>query len=119
MAEKEKPAKQQPKNLQLELPPDLDAIYANLVGVSFTPGEFVLDFGRTLPGQRSLKVLSRLLMSPVGAKMFYRALGTRLARYEATFGEIKMPGSGNPSLADELFRGVQPPDTPPDSPPEE
>jgi len=112
MADKENEAKKKPRPLKLELPPDLDAVYANLVGVSYTPGEFVLDFGRTLPGQRNLKVLSRLLMSPVGAKMFYRALGTRLARYEASFGEIKMPGGGHPSLADELFRGVQPPEPP-------
>lgn len=119
MTEQPQPAKKKPKKLRLELPPDLDAVYANLVGVSYTPGEFVLDFGRTLPGQRSLKVLNRLLMSPVGAKMFYRALGTRLARYEAAFGEIKMPGSGQSSLADELFRGVQPPESPPEAPPEE
>ncbi|MCD4671715.1 MAG: DUF3467 domain-containing protein, partial [Anaerolineaceae bacterium] len=62
------------------------------------------------------------LMSPVGAKMFYRALGTRLARYETAFGEIKMPGRDQFSLADELFRGVQPPEQPPeqpDSPPED
>jgi len=114
MTEQPQPEKKPPQKLQLELPPDLDAVYANLVGVSYTPGEFVLDFGRTLPGQRSLKVLSRLLMSPVGAKMFYNALGSRLARYEAAFGEIKMPGSGQSSLADELFRGVQPPESPPE-----
>jgi hypothetical protein len=101
-----------PPQLQLELPPDLDAIYVNLVGVSYTPGEFILDFGRTLPGQRTLKVLSRLLMSPLGAKMFYQALGSRLVRYEATFGEIKMPGQDQSSLADELFRSLQPPDGP-------
>lgn len=117
MADQAKPEKKRPK-LQLELPPDLDAIYANLVGISYTPGEFVLDFGRTLPGQRSLKILSRLLMSPVGTKMFYRALGARLARYEAAFGEIKMPGRNQSSLADELFRGVQSPEQP-DSPPED
>jgi hypothetical protein len=111
MADQPQP-ENKPPQLQLELPPDLDAIYVNLVGVSYTPGEFILDFGRTLPGQRSLKVLSRLLMSPLGAKMFYQALGSRLARYEATFGEIKMPGQGQTTLADELFRGVQPPDPP-------
>ena len=114
MTEQPLPERKPPQKLQLELPPDLDAVYANLVGVSYTPGEFILDFGRTLPGQRNLKVLSRLLMSPIGAKMFYTALGSRLARYEAAFGEIKMPGSGQSSLADELFRGVQPPESPPE-----
>lgn len=114
MTEENAPAENKPPVLKLELPQDLEATYVNLVGVSYTPGEFVLDYGRTLPGQHSLKVLTRLLMSPLGAKMFYQALGSRLLRYEATFGEIKMPVRGQSTLADELFRGLHPPETPPE-----
>jgi hypothetical protein len=44
-------------------------------------------------------------MSPLGAKLFHRALTENLSRYEAAFGEIKVPGTK--SLADFLFR--QPP----------
>jgi hypothetical protein len=54
-------------------------------------------------------------MSPLGAKLFYRALAENLARYEASFGEIKIPG-GN-SLADFLFKPPQTPSAPP-TPPE-
>jgi hypothetical protein len=52
-------------------------------------------------------VQSRILMSPVSAKLFYRALAENLSRYEAAFGEINIPGGV--SLADTLFR---PPDRP-------
>jgi hypothetical protein len=60
--------------------------------------------------------MARLLMSPMGLKLFFLALGENLARYEATFGEIKLP-PGNTGLAGDLFRRVQPPE-PPEAPPE-
>jgi hypothetical protein len=44
-------------------------------------------------------------MSPIGAKLFYRALGDNLSKYEANFGEIKLPGGI--SLAEHLFRPPQ------------
>jgi hypothetical protein len=46
-------------------------------------------------------------MSPLGAKLLQRALAENLSRYEAAFGEIKVPGEG--SLADFLFRPPAPP----------
>ena len=49
-------------------------------------------------------------MSPVAAKLFYRALGENLAHYEAAFGTIPVPG--DTSLADNLFRGIHPPEPP-------
>ena len=99
-----------PSGLPLELPDDLPVQYANLVRISHTPAEFVLDFAALLPAQPHTKVLSRLLMSPVGVKSFYRALGENLARYEATFGEISLPG--DLSLAQDLFRSTPPAEGP-------
>ena len=46
-------------------------------------------------------------MSPLGAKLLQRALAENLARYEAAFGEIKVPGQN--SLADFLFKPPAPP----------
>jgi len=86
----------------------MEPAYSNLVRISHTPAEFVLDFARLLPGSAAARVVARLLMSPVGAKLFYRALGENLARYEAAFGEITLPGG--PSLAENLFRPAQPPE---------
>jgi hypothetical protein len=49
-------------------------------------------------------------MSPIGAKLFYLALGENLGRYEASFGPINVPG--NSPLANELFGGRLPPERP-------
>jgi hypothetical protein len=85
----------------MELPAGLEAVYSNLVRISHTPAELVFDFARLLPGQAVGRVVSRLIMSPVGAKLFYRALAENLARYEAAFGEIPLPGAS--ALANNLF----------------
>jgi len=97
------PAKQLP---QIEIPEDLEPVYVNVVRITHSPSEMVLDFARILPGTTPTKVISRLLMSPLSAKLFYRALGENLAKYEANFGEIKLPGGGE-SLAEHLFRPPQ------------
>ena len=112
-----KPAAPSP---ELELPPDLQALYVNLVRISHSPAEIVFDFAQSLAGTPQIRVLSRLVMSPIGAKLFLRALGDNLARYEATYGEIPLPG--DLSLVSELFRpSPNPPDSnpKPDPPPQE
>jgi hypothetical protein len=93
----------------LSLPPDLKPVYVNLVRIGHTPMELTFDFACMLPGQEPTQIQSRLVMSPVGAKLFLRALAENLARYEAAFGEVHLPG--DPSLATDLFRGIHPPET--------
>src|ERR1700690_3083043 len=97
-----------PKNVgpHLELPADLVPVYSNLVRISHSPAELVFDFACLLPDQPSARVLARLLLSPIGAKLFFRAFGENLARYEAAFGQINLPGE--PSLATDLFGFIQP-----------
>jgi len=85
-----------------DLPDDLESKYVNFVRISHTASEFVLDFSLLLPGVEKPKVDSRLVMSPIAAKLFLRAMTENLSRYEAKFGEINLPG--NHSLADDLFR---------------
>lgn len=92
----------------LEVPADLIAVYANLVRIAHSPSELVLDFAHLLPGTVPARVNTRVVMSPLGAKLLHRALTENLARYEKAFGEIKVPGEA--SLADYLFR---PPPTKP------
>jgi hypothetical protein len=91
---------------RLEVPEDMEPAYVNVVRITHSPSELVLDFARMLPGLSPSKVISRLLMSPLSAKLFYQALGENLTKYEANFGEIKIPG-GTSSLADHLFRPPQ------------
>ncbi len=98
--------KKPPKNtkqIKLEVPPELDAIYSNQVLIAHTPSELVLNFAQMIPGSNSAKVKSQIMMSPIGAKLFQKALEDNLAKYEANFGEIKLPGGGS-TLAEQLFR---------------
>ena len=95
---KETPAKKVPV---INIPPDLEAVYANLARITHSPSEFVFDFAQMLPGMKEPGFKSRILLSPLSAKLIYKALGDNLAKYERTFGEIQIPG---PSLADSLFQ---------------
>ena len=97
----------------MEVPPDLPIEYVNLVRIAHSPSEMVFDFAHLLPGSGPAKVTARLVMSPIGAKLFYRALTENLARYEAAFGAISIPG--DPSLVENLFRPPAPP-APPEKP---
>jgi hypothetical protein len=95
---------------ELHLPDDLQSLFTNMVRVSHTPAEIVLDFAQLLPGQATIEVLSRIIMTPMGAKLFYAALRDNLMRYEAAYGEINIPRGT--SLASDLFRSVHPPKNP-------
>ena len=94
----------------LQVPPDLEDEYVNLVRIAHSPAELVFDFARLLPGEVPAKIRARIVMSPLGAKLLFRALADNLAKYESAFGEIKIPGDN--SLADYLFHSPQPPDKP-------
>ncbi len=94
----------------LEIPAELAIEYVNMVRIAHSPSELVFDFAQLLPGSNAAKITSRIVMSPLGSKLFHRALTENLSRYEAAFGEIKMPGG--PTLADNLFHSINPPEKP-------
>lgn len=96
---------QNKKPRKVSLPADLEVHYANLVRISHSPSEFVLDFAQALPGVPNPVIKSRVLMNPLSVKLVHKALGENLAKFEDKFGEIQTPGSS--SLAQNLF---QPPE---------
>lgn len=98
---------------KLEMTPDLEAIYANLVRITHSPSEIVIDFALLLPGSPTAPIKARVLMSPLSAKLFHRALGENLAKFESNIGDIPMPGEN--TLAARLFR---PPQNPSEEEPE-
>jgi hypothetical protein len=103
------PARPTPPQLpQLEVPADLEVEYVNLVRIAHSPSELVFDFAQLLPGTGQANVSSRIIMSPLGAKLLQRALAENLSKFEAAFGEIHVPG--DTTLADHLFH---PPGQPP------
>jgi len=83
-----------PGNLQVHLD---DAVaeghYANLVLITHSPVEFVLDFARVVPGSPKTKVQTRVILAAAHAKNLLRALEENIKKYESQYGEIKPPGS--------------------------
>lgn len=97
----------------LEAGPDLKPIYTNLARIAHSPADIVIDFAHMLPGESRAQISARILMSPLSAKLLLRALNENLVRYETAFGQINVPG--NPSLADNLFKPINPtPEKPPE-----
>lgn len=91
------------KRISIDIPKDLEAVYANVAFISHTPAEVVLDFAQVLPRSTRGKVKSRVIMSPMHAKMLQKALAQNIATYERQFGEIRMPMT----IADQFFRFPQ------------
>ena len=99
-----------PKPLNVELPNDLEPIYANFALISHSSSEIILDLAQVLPNQPKVRVKARVVITPLNAKSLLRALQENLANYEAAYGEIALPGRGN-DLAREFFSNVRPPDS--------
>lgn len=107
----ENPNKPKLRSPTMDIPEDLESEYVNLVRIVHSPSELVFDFAQLLPGSKSATVSSRIIMTPMAAKLFLRALSENLSKYETTYGEIRVPGGG--SLADHLFRQTGPSQEPP------
>jgi hypothetical protein len=79
------------RQLNVEFPADLEAVYANLALITHSPSEVVIDFARILPNVPKAKVYARVLMTPTNAKLLHKALGDNLHKFEEQYGEIKTP----------------------------
>ena len=98
------------QKINIEVPADLDAVYANFAMITHSASEIIIDFARVLPNAPKSRVHARIVTTPLHAKLLLKALSDNLEKYEAQFGEIKLPRSGN--LAQQFFDGVKPPDSP-------
>lgn len=76
--------------LKIELTPEVAAgHYANFAVIAHSANEFFIDFVSVAPNMPQAKVQSRIIMTPENAKNVLYALRDNIAKYEATFGEIK------------------------------
>lgn len=73
----------------LEVDPDIAwGEYANLALVSHSPGDFVIDFAKILPGMEKPTVCSRIIMTPEHFKRLAMAIQENIYKYEKEFGTI-------------------------------
>ncbi len=75
--------------------------YANFASIVHNFAEFIIDFGRIVPGKEDVQVVSRVVMTPVHAKQLMRALSENVGIYERNFGEIPqgpVPPTASPTM---------------------
>jgi hypothetical protein len=83
--------KRPPQQIKVELTePAAEGIYSNWVMITYSPSEFIIDFGRFLPGLAKTKVYSRIIMTPQHVKNLLTVLQKNVSTYEEKFGEIKL-----------------------------
>ncbi len=85
-------AQEKKLEIDLDITPDVArGVYSNLVVMSHSMTEVVLDFAQVLPGQQKAFVRERVIMSPLHAKRLLMALEDNIDKYEEAFGEIEDP----------------------------
>ncbi len=102
----DEPKKSAPRRLNLEIPADLPATYANFAIITHSPWEVFLDFAQILPNIPKARVRARIVLTPTNAKMLLTALQENISRYESQHGEIKLPARP-PTLAERLFSSIR------------
>lgn len=87
-------AQQPQQQLNIELgEKEAEGIYANLAMLTHSPTEIIIDFARVMPRSPKARVLSRIIMTPMHAKLLQKALTDNLNKFEKQFGEIKLHGT--------------------------
>ncbi|MGH2571183.1 MAG: DUF3467 domain-containing protein [bacterium] len=79
------------QHLPIELPDEVaEGLYSNLMFITHSPSEFVLDFARALPGNRKGKIYARVVMTPQHAKALAELLTRNIGMFEEVHGTIKL-----------------------------
>ncbi len=75
--------------LNIEISEEIaEGSYANLAIITHSNAEFVVDFVNVMPGTPKSKVKSRVILTPMHAKRFMKALVENVERYETANGTI-------------------------------
>jgi len=92
-------AEKKPVQLQIKVDdPVGQGEYANFLSILHNPTEFVLDFGRVMPGVPEVRVKARILATPFHAKRFLETLRHNIDLYEKSYGPIRTDFGPEPAL---------------------
>ncbi len=89
-----------PENqLNVELNDDVaEGIYSNLVIITHSHSEFIIDFVKIMPGIPKARVKSRIILTPQHAKRLLKALKENIAKFETNHGEIEISDTDFPFM---------------------
>lgn len=91
-----------PRQIQIEVPAELDAVYSNFALITHSASEVIIDFARVLPNAPKAKVHARIILTPMNAKLLHQALGENLKKFEEKYGEIRTGEQGFPQHEERL-----------------
>ncbi len=79
------------QKININIDPDkIESKYTDAAFVNVNAFGFNIDFGQQLPQMNSLKILSRISMSPQHAKIFSQIMTGNVKHYEEKFGKIEI-----------------------------
>ena len=82
--------KEQPNQLNIEISEEIsEGVYANLVIITHSHAEFIVDFVNVMPGTPKSKVKSRIILTPTHAKRFMKAMIDNVQKFESSNGIIQ------------------------------
>ncbi|KXA96865.1 hypothetical protein AKJ37_04220 [candidate division MSBL1 archaeon SCGC-AAA259I09] len=79
------------KELNIQVPEDLEPTYSNMIQIGHSDDEFSLRFIQRVHGTGMAKMKSIVSISPKHAKRLRNALEENIKKYENKFGEIELP----------------------------
>ncbi len=100
-----------PRSINIELPADLDLTHAASRSFPHTPSEVIFDLAQLLPNQPKVRVRTKSGHDAAQCKADAASSRGELAKYEAAFGEIVVPGQCGDDLDRSFFGGKIPPET--------
>ncbi|WP_018127707.1 DUF3467 domain-containing protein [Balneola vulgaris] len=78
-----------PGQMEIELnESEATGTYSNLVMITHSPSEFILDFIAVMPGVPKAKVVKRMILTPDHAKRLANALNDNVRKFEDEHGAI-------------------------------
>lgn len=83
-------------SVEINLGDQVEGHYSNVVMITHTATEVIMDFAVHMPGLPNPKVISRIILTPEHAKRLLAALADNVQQYEKRFGEIRHPEETQP-----------------------
>ncbi|MBO5188111.1 MAG: DUF3467 domain-containing protein [Alistipes sp.] len=85
-------AEMQQYGVEIELDAQVaEGIYSNLVLITHSTSEFIIDFANVMPGMPKARIKSRVVLTPEHAKRLLRTLQENIVHYESSIGKIEIP----------------------------
>jgi hypothetical protein len=80
------------QEIQVQMPPDLDPVYSNMIQIAFKDDEFTFLFLHQIPGTNQARAKAIVSISPRHAKSLLAVLERSVAEFEEKFGTLEPPG---------------------------